>query len=88
MENKTEYSKYIRNRLSRNIGHLAKVKEMIDAGEDFERVMLQFRAARSALASTSNALVAEKAQAEVIAALDSGKPEAVLEFYKDYSKYF
>lgn len=88
MENKTEYSKEIRNRLSRNLGHLARVKEMIDAGEDFERVMLQFRAVRSALASTSNALVAEKAQAEVIAALESGNPEQVQEFYKDYSKYF
>ena len=47
-ERKNEYSKDVRNRLTRNLGHLARIKEMVGGGEDFERVMMQMKAVRSA----------------------------------------
>lgn len=87
-ESKNEYSRDIRNRFSRNLGHLAKVKEMIDNGEDFESVVLQLRAARNVLAGIYNALLAERVQAEVDGAIESGDSEQLREFYKYYSKYF
>jgi DNA-binding FrmR family transcriptional regulator len=82
------YSKEIRNRLSKNIGHLSKVREMIDGGEPFDRVMLQLSAVRKSLTSTSNALVAEQAQEELLAALQSEGPERIKNFYNDYAKFF
>ena len=82
------YSREIRNRLSKNIGHLSKVREMIDGGESFDRVMLQLSAVRKSLAGTSNALVAEQAQEELLAALQSENPERIKNFYKDYAKFF
>lgn len=88
MENEIEYSKEIRNRLSRNLGHLAKVKEMVDKGDSFERVMLQLSAVRNSLSSTASALAAERIQQELTAALETDDPERIHKFYKAYSKYF
>lgn len=82
------YSKSVRNRITRNLGHLTKVKEMIDNGNDFEKVILQLKAVRNSLDSTANAIVAEQAQCAVISALQEENPEIVMDFYKDYSKYF
>ena len=82
------YSREIRNRLSINIGHLSKVREMIDSGESFDSVMLQLSAVRESLASTSNTMVAEQAQEELLAALESETPERIKGFYKDYAKFF
>lgn len=61
---------------------------MIDNGEDFESVVLQLRAARNVLAGIYNALLAERVQAEVDGAIESGDSEQLREFYKYYSKYF
>lgn len=86
--NETVFSKEVRNRISRNLGHLAKVKEMIDNGESFGKIMLQLSAVRKSLSSTSTALVAEQAQRELAIALRSENPELIEKFFKDYAKFF
>lgn len=88
MAGENAYSQNVRNKLARNVGHLAKVKEMMDDGDDFERVMMQLSAVRHSIETTANAIVAERAQSELILAFKNEDPEKIHKFYKDYSKYF
>ena len=48
-----ENQKAVLNRLSRAIGHLEKVKKMVQAGEDCSDVLVQLAAVRSALNEAS-----------------------------------
>ena len=47
-----ENQKAVINRLSRAIGHLEKVRRMVEDGEDCSEVLIQLAAVRSALDST------------------------------------
>ena len=49
-----ENQKAVLNRLSRAIGHLEKVKRMVESGEDCSEVLIQLAAVRSALDNTGN----------------------------------
>lgn len=88
MDENSNYSKNLKIRLSRNLGHLAKVKQMVDDGESFEKVMLQMSAIRAALEGTSNAIVLEQIEHELDTALKTGDSERISRFYKEYSKFF
>ena len=52
-----ENQKAVINRLSRAIGHLEKVKRMVEDGHDCSEVLIQLAAVRSALNSTAKVIL-------------------------------
>ena len=52
-----ESSKAVINRLARAIGHLEKVKKMVEDDEDCTDVLMQLAAVRSALSSTARVIL-------------------------------
>ena len=85
---KYSYSKELKNRLSRNLGHMAKLKQMVDDDEDFEKVIMQMTAVRSAINGTTDAFIMEKLTRELDKAIEAGDAEAVRAFYRENAKYF
>ena len=53
-----ESQKAVINRLSRAIGHLEKVRRMVENGEDCSNVLIQLAAVRSALDNTGKTICA------------------------------
>lgn len=52
-----ENQKAVLNRLSRAIGHLEKVKRMVEEGHDCSEVLIQLAAVRSALDNTGKVIL-------------------------------
>ena len=87
-EHGTEYSKSVRHRINRNLGHLARVKKMIDEGEDFTSVMLQLAAVRSALSSTANELMRSEMDQALTEAHESQDTQRLNNAFYTVRKYF
>ena len=52
-----ENQKAVINRLARAIGHLEKVKRMVEAGEDCSEVLIQLSAVRNAIDNTGKVIL-------------------------------
>ena len=65
------------NRLSHSIGHLEKVKRMVENGDDCADVLIQLSAVRAALTSTGRLLLKEHLQHCIVEALDENDTEAM-----------
>ena len=65
------------NRLSRSIGHLEKVKRMVENGDDCADVLIQLSAVRAALTSTGRLLLKEHLQHCIVEARDENDTEAM-----------
>ena len=65
------------NRLSRSIGHLEKVKRMVENGDDCADVLIQLSAVRAALTSTGRLLLKEHLEHCVVEAMHEGDKEAL-----------
>ena len=65
------------NRLSRSIGHLEKVKRMVENGDDCADVLIQLSAVRAALTSTGRLLLKEHLEHCVVEAMHEGDTEAL-----------
>ena len=87
-EKPTQYSKYIRTRMARSLGHLNTVKAMIDDGAALSDVMMQLSAVRASLAGTSNKLMAEELEKALQEVSDGGDTARVTEVYQIVEKYF
>ena len=87
-EHGTVYSKSVRHRINRNLGHLARVKKMIDEGEDFTSVMLQLAAVRSALSSTANELMRGEMDQALMEAHESHDTQRLDNAFYTARKYF
>ena len=69
-----ENQKAVVNRLARAIGHLEKVKRMVEAGHDCSEILVQLAAVRSALDNTGKVILKDHMRhcvAEAVAAGDS-----------------
>ena len=51
------HTREVVNRLARAIGHLQKVKQMVEDGEDCSQVLVQLAAVKSALNSTGKVIL-------------------------------
>ena len=51
--------KAVSNRLAKTIGHLEKVKRMVDNGEDCSQVLIQLAAVRSAINNAGKVILSE-----------------------------
>ena len=72
-----ENQKAVLNRLSRAIGHLEKVKRMVEAGEDCSDVLIQLAAVRSALNSVGKVILRDHIRHCIVDAVADGDQEAV-----------
>ena len=81
-----ENQKAVVNRLARAIGHLEKVKRMVEAGEDCSEVLVQLAAVRSALASTGKVILQDHMRHCMVDAINAGDQTAVDELCQAVEK--
>ena len=72
-----ENQKAVANRLARAIGHLEKVKRMVEEGYDCSEVLVQLAAVRSALDNTGKVILKDHLRHCVTDAVASGDDDAV-----------
>ena len=65
------------NRLSRAIGHLEKVKRMVEEGYDCSEVLVQLAAVRSALDNTGKVILKDHMRHCMVDAVAAGDQEAI-----------
>ena len=72
-----ENQKAVINRLSRAIGHLEKVRRMVENGEDCSDVLIQLAAVRSALDNTGKVILKDHMRHCMVDAVAAGDQEAI-----------
>ena len=82
-----ENQKAVLNRRSRAIGHLEKVKRMVQAGEDCSDVLVQLAAVRSALNSVGKVILRDHIRHCIVDAAAAGDQEAIDNMCTALDKY-
>ena len=72
-----ENQKAVLNRLSRAIGHLEKVKRMVEEGHDCSEVLIQLAAVRSALDNTGKVILKDHMRHCMVAAVAAGDQDPI-----------
>ena len=72
-----ENQKAVINRLSRALGHLEKVKRMVEEGTDCSEVLVQLAAVRAALDNTGKVILKDHLRHCVVDAVAEGDDEAI-----------
>ena len=72
-----ENQKAVINRLARAIGHLEKVKRMVEEGNDCSEVLIQLAAVRSALENTGKVILQDHMRHCMVDAVAAGDQEAI-----------
>lgn len=75
------------NRISRIIGHLQFVKQMIEDDKDCSEVLIQISATRSALNGLGKEIINEHITHCITHAIEDGDTEAIREFQEAIKKY-
>ena len=72
-----ENQKAVINRLARAIGHLEKVKSMVEEGRDCSEVLVQLAAVRSALDNTGKVILKDHMRHCVVDAVSAGDQASI-----------
>ena len=72
-----ENQKAVINRLARAIGHLEKVKRMVEEGDDCSEVLIQLAAVHSALENTGKVILQDHMRHCMVDAVAAGDQEAI-----------
>ena len=72
-----ENQKAVVNRLARAIGHLSKVKRMVEEGEDCVDVLVQLAAVRSAIDNTGKVILNDHIRHCMVDAVQLGAESAI-----------
>ena len=72
-----ENTQAVLNRLSRAIGHLEKVKRMVEEGHDCSEVLIQLAAVRSALDNTGKVILQDHIQHCIVDAVEQDDKQAL-----------
>ncbi len=72
-----ENQKAVINRLARAIGHLEKVKRMVEEGEDCSDVLVQLAAVRSAIDNAGKVILQDHLRHCMVDAVAAGDTEAI-----------
>ena len=72
-----ENQKAVINRLARAIGHLEKVKRMVEEGTDCSEVLVQLAAVRSALDNTGKVILKDHMRHCMVDAVSAGDQDAI-----------
>ena len=82
-----ENQKAVINRLARAIGHLEKVKRMVEEGEDCADVLVQLAAVRSAIDNTVKVILQDHMRHCMVDAVAAGDQEAIEDLCHAIEKY-
>ncbi len=82
-----ESKKLVVNRLARAIGHLEKVKSMVEDDVDCAEVLTQLAAVRGALTNTAKVILQDHLRHCIVDALEEGDEETVLDLCDAIDKF-
>ncbi len=81
------HTKEVSNRLARAIGHLQKVKQMVDSGEDCSDVLIQLAAVKSALNNTGKVILKDHLEHCIVHAVEEGDEQMLEELNNAIDKF-
>jgi len=82
-----ENQKAVVNRLARAIGHLEKVKRMVEEGYDCSDVLIQLAAVRSALDNTGKVILKDHMRHCIVDAVAAGETESIDDLCQAIDKF-
>ncbi len=82
-----EHKKLVINRLARAIGHLEKVRRMVEEDVDCAEVLVQLAAVRGALSSTGKVILQDHIQHCIVDAVEDGDDTAILDLCEAIDKF-
>ena len=82
-----ENQKAVVNRLARAIGHLEKVKRMVENGEDCSEVLVQLAAVRSAIDNTGKVILQDHMRHCMVDAVAAGDENAIEDLCHAIERY-
>ena len=82
-----ENQRAVINRLARAVGHLEKVKRMVEEGYDCSEVLIQLAAVRSALDNTGKVILKDHMRHCMVDAVAAGDTEAIEDLCEAVDKY-
>ncbi len=82
-----ENQKAVINRLARALGHLEKVKRMVEEGRDCSEVLIQLAAVRSALDSTGKVILQDHMRHCMVDAVAAGDTDAIDDLCQAIDKF-
>lgn len=82
-----ENQKAVVNRLARALGHLEKVKRMVEDGADCSEVLVQLAAVRAALDNTGKVILQDHLRHCMVDAVAAGDEKAIDELCVAVEKY-
>ena len=80
-------TKAVLNRLSRAIGHLEKVKRMVESGVDCSEVLIQLAAVRSALTNTGKVILKDHIDHCIVDAVEEGNLQAIADLERAIDQF-
>ena len=82
-----ENQKAVLNRLARAIGHLEKVRRMVEEGQDCSEVLVQLAAVRSAIDNTGKVILQDHLRHCMVDAVAAGDTDAIDELCQAVDKF-
>ena len=82
-----ENQKAVANRLARAIGHLEKVKRMVEEGHDCSEVLVQLAAVRSAIDNTGKVILQDHMRHCMVDAVAAGDQDAIEDLCQAIDKF-
>lgn len=82
-----ENTKAVVNRLSRAIGHLQSVKQMVEDGRDCTEVLIQLAAIRAALNNTGKLILKDHIEHCIVDAIEEGDQQAIQDLEKAIDQF-
>ena len=82
-----QHTRAVVNRLARAIGHLERVKAMVEEGRDCSEVLIQLAAVRSALNNTGKVILKDHLEHCVVDALEAGDRAAIDELNRAIEQF-
>lgn len=82
-----KHTKDVLNRLAKAIGHLQKVKQMVENGEDCSDVLIQLAAVKSALNNTGKVILKDHLDHCIVHAVEEGDTQMLEELNEAIDKF-
>ncbi len=82
-----EHRREVSNRLARAIGHLQKVKQMVENDEDCSDVLIQLAAVKSAINNTGKVILKDHLEHCIVHAVEEGETEIIDELNDAIDKF-
>lgn len=82
-----QQTKAVLNRISRAIGHLERVRRMVEEGRDCSEVLIQLAAVRSALTNTGKVILKDHIDHCIVEAVEEGDLQAIADLERAIDQF-